>query len=368
MPLIDQFPSLDRVELTGVVNKIRRPATFLQNTIYGRNEVIRSTEEFELGRESDGRETLPFVLPGAAALVVGSRTRTAERIACPNIRVKTALNPSEVFEARDLDESSFGPMSSADMNRKMQAHVARIQAKQLRDLSNTIEWMSSRALQGSMSYEQVGGDAFTIDFGRPAGHMVTLTGASTWDQSTAFPEGDFRTAKKLVSNEEGLGVTDCIMGEEAASAFLQNESVRIRLDGDRFEIGSLDLTRPFIEDGSVNFLGRFMGVRCWEYVRKINVAGVTTDMIRPKYAEFVSLSADNGAELNYGAVKDDFDFVRGQGYNSRVLSGGGLRRGRVFAKSWQTDDPTSLWILMQSRPMPFNRRQGWSVSMQVVPS
>lgn len=358
--------SLDLITMTELVNNLKLPAGFLRDTFYSR-ETLLPTESVEIGRYKRGRQTAPFVVPGATALIVGKRDRFIERFTTPNIRIKCSINPGDFAFEREPGETNFGASGS-----RLNSMLSRRVSESLQDLEydvlNTEEWMCSQAIQGSLSYSVIGQDSFTMDYGRnQADFDYALTGANVWSDPAAFPEGDISDARKLASDCEGVGITDMILGSEAAAAFLKNESVQRRLDGLNFETGSLDVTSGWAREGSVRPLGRFGGLNVWEYCRSVNVNGTPVEMIRPKYAEFLSRGRDADRLMYYGAIADDLDAIRSSGntMGSMVLGPGGAISKR-FSKSWQTQDPTSLWVMLQSRPMPMNRRPDSNVSIQVV--
>lgn len=356
-------PALETVQLTRIIDKVKRPARFLKNTAFSVERML-AKETIQVGRRNRARQTAPFVLPGSTALVVGGRERSEERITLPNIRIKTPINPGDLTFARDLNEDPFSSQA-ADVNRALSRRTGEVQLDLDNDIANTEEWMCSKALfEGLISYSLVGGDSFTIDFQKPA--QAALAGAALWTASTAFPEKQFSEAQRFCSDQEGVAITDCVLGSEAADAFVQNEGVQRRLDNERYDVGSLTLMNPYIEDGSVRFIGRYGTVRVWEYIRSLDVAGTSVNMVRPKYAEFFSTNRSAEQEFNYAPITDDFDAIRqSRASRSLVLQGGGVSVKR-FSKSWQTTDPTSLWILMQSRPMPITHRPAASYSIQVV--
>lgn len=358
--------ALETVQLTRIIDKVRRPARFLTDTFFGQGTVL-GTQTIQIGRRSRGRKTAPFVPPGNTALVVGGRERSEERITAPNIRIKTPINPSDLAYANQLNGNPFN-VTDSGLNAQLSQHVGEVQLDLDAEIANAIEWMASKALfEGIITYIEVGKDAFTIDYQRPAGNTFALPLVDRWDGPTAFPEAQFSDAYQLVSDEEGVALTDCILGSEAAAAFLQNEGVQRRLDGRGFENGSLTTTSPFVEDGSVRFLGT-MGpqIRVWTLVRSLEVQGVDTPLVDPKFAYFLSRNSSADQELYYAPIADDFDAYRASRASRALrLSDGGIAVRR-FSKAWQSVDPTSLWVLMQSRPLPVVHRPAATVCMQVV--
>ncbi len=360
-----QAPALETVQLTRTIDRRKRPRSFFKNIAFTAPRLL-DAETVRVGRIEGDRDTAPFSLPGTTALLVGGRRAGESQFTVPNIRIKTPVNPGDLGWHRQMMEDPF-ESSSRDFNRKLAARVAYVQGDLDNRISNTEEFMAAQMLfKGQMTYSVVGHASWTIDFEKPAANTVVLGAAAMWDTPTAFPEMQFRQAKQVVQDGAGIALTDVMLGSEAAAAFIQNEGIRQRLDGERYETGFLNLEQDFLDGGSVNFLGRFMGVRVWEYIAKLTVNGVVTDLVEPKMAEFFSRSAGTNQELVYGAITDDFDAIRRSPASSVLhLSGVGTMTTR-FSKAWQDKDPSSLYILMQSRPLPVTHTPDATYSVQVV--
>lgn len=366
-----QVPCLEMVTMTETVNNLKLPATFLRETFYGREQTL-DKETVEVGKHNRGRSTAGFSVPFQSALIVGKSERSLDRFTCPQIRIKSSLNPGDVSFDRYPGMSPFSPRTSAGYRAAVQERVTETLGFLEDDVINTEEWMASQAaFQGGISYSDPVGDSFTLDYGRPATSTVSLTGTvSEWGTATAWPEAQFNEADKILGNEWGFNVTDVILSQEAADALLQDEAVQRRLDANNFEIGALTQNNRFVREGSVRTLGNLAGITLWVYSRSLDIQGSSSPLIRPGYAEFFNRNnAASGSDrvMYYGAIADDFDAITGSGrtMGSMVINGGRAVTKR-FSKAWQTQDPTSLWLMLQTRPLPMNRKPGATVSMEVV--
>lgn len=224
--------------------------------------------------------------------------------------------------------------------------------KRLADLiTNAEEYLCALAIRGVISYVAADEANFTITIPKPAGNNVTLS--TFWDDPAGTPSVNFLTAKQLASDEVGLGITHCILGSEAMAAFLQNDEVKALMDINNVSAGALTLQEKFNDDGAI-FLGVFCGVQVWGYPRTVKVKGVSTALIRAKYAEFLCVTPAAENTLYYGAIPD-LDAFEGQ-----------LFQAERFSKSWIQKDPSVMQMLAHSRPLPIPRRPGSMVSMKVV--
>lgn len=340
---------LSWASLTAAINEIKSPNQFIRRLVFGAHET-QPTETIEFGVFTGDREVAPFVERDGEAIPVSGYGEVFQTVSPPNIRIKRPVKPSELLFNRRPGTVIFA-QSADQIVSAAEAHVAR-DVKRLADLvTNAEEYLCCLALRGVISYVAADEANFTITIPKPAGNNVTLS--TFWDDLANDPAADFKTAKSLIANEVGLGVTDCVMGSEAAAAFLASDTVKGLLDNRNISAGTITLTEQYRDDGSL-FLGTFCGVRCWEYARTVKVGGVATDLIRPKYAEFLAITPAAENVLYYGAIPD-LDAFEGR-----------LFQSERFSKSWMQPDPSVMQMLVHSRPLPIPRRPGSMVSMKVV--
>jgi hypothetical protein len=240
--------------------------------------------------------------------------------------------------------------SSGEQISAIQAAIAR-DAQHLMDMiENREEWMAAMALRGEITYSVADEEVFKITFPRQSSHAVTAS--PLWDAS-GHPAADFLTAKRLINQDTGLVLTDVLLGSDASAAFLENTEVRTQLDTRNYDVGSVTRVGQFDGQGAL-YLGKFAGVRVWEYSRQVLVDGVATDLIRPKYAEFVVASADNRFKTMYGAIPD-FEALQGRKFV-----------GKRFSKSWMEKDPSVRQLLVHTRPLCVPILPDATVSMLVA--
>lgn len=338
--------------LTPAINEMKSPNQFLKRLLYGRH-VTLPTEDIELSVITKGRETAPFVRKNGEALLVQGHGETFQTVQAPNIRIKRPFTPSELLFNRRPGTVIFSPGASMQVS-ALQQHIARDLQVMADLITNAEEYLCALSLQGTISYSVSPEEHFTISYPKPAANNVIL--ATFWDDgdpSLPDPEDDFHTAKKILSDEVGLGVTDAIMGAEAADSFRSLMKEGSRVDKRRLNDGQITFAEQFSEDGVI-FIGTFAGIRCWEYSRTVDVNGTPTSLVRPKYVEFVTTSPSAEFTLYYGAIPD-----------MKALQGRRFQ-GERFSKSWENEDPSEMIHLAHSRPLPVPRRPGSVVSMKVV--
>ena len=173
------------------------------------------------------------------------------------------------------------------------------------------------------------------------------------DAAGGSPAGTALKVKRLIEEDVGLVPTDAILGKDSSTEFLKNADVRASLDVRALDAGRVTLESQFNGQGAL-FLGRYAGINWWEYSAQLLVNGVATSLIRDDYAEFVARDPAAEFVLYYGAIPD-WEALEGRRFV-----------GERFSKSWMTEDPSALWMLVHSRPLPVPRRPDATVSVQVV--
>lgn len=335
--------------LTGFVNETDSPNQFVKRLVYSAHDPV-GTKKITYGVLSGGREAAPFVRMHAQALEVTPFDEKEHTVQPPHIRIKRHLEAEELLNTRRPGEAVFitGGQAISVAERKVAENSQRLSDM----VTDAEEYLCALSLQGSISVQVAEQANFQITYPRSASHNFTIS--PKWDAGTTEnPLADVLAIKRLVSNDDGSTLTHMLLGNAATDAFLGNSDVRTLLDNRRLNPGELDLNRPFIEDGAI-FLGVFEGLQVWHYGREVTVEGSAVKLIRDKYAEFVSVQPRAMNTLYYGAVQD-LDAMDGQ----RIA----VER---FSKSWKQPDPSVMWQLLESNPLPVPKRPDSMVSAQVA--
>lgn len=342
--------------LTGTINEIKTPNNFIRSMLFKQHET-QETEDIEVGYWVGARQMAPFVSPGAGAKIVSGVSQKARKITAPNIRIKRPFTAPELMFKR-----LFGTpihVTGGEVRNGVEIRVAKDLAYMKGMIDDTIEWMCCQALTGVVTYNIAGadespGDAFTIDFQRPAGHTIVNSGTSLWTNAASDPYADLLTARELISNAIGGDVTDVVMGKAAAAAFRNHATIAALLDNRRKQTGILDLTGGFNADGAF-FMGNIFGVNWWQYGRTVNDPwGASVNLIPTNAAFMISNSSQAENSLQFGAIVD-----------LTALEEGSFV-GEYFSKSWMENDPSGRQVLATSRPFPLMKRPESIVQYTVV--
>ncbi len=339
---------LEWYSLTDMVNEFKAPNSFWVNTVFGNTRVL-PTENIVYRIQRKGRVSAPFVEKGHESLLSGGYQDEEVNFTAPNIRIRRPLDACDLLFRRHPGDVIF-----ADGRTQSEA-AARETALQLQalndEVANAEEYLASQAIQGTITYSVPDEASYTINMNKPAANTIIL--GTFWDQAGATPLTDIMTARRRMHDEVQLNPMIAVLGSDASDVFLESPEIRALLDPRRLDSGPVTITQD-IQDSGAMFMGRFMGIEWWAYTREVEVGGVSTPLVRPKYAEFLNISAAAQHILFYGGIAD------------LDANEGGTIATRRFSKSWRLPDPSSQQILVASRPLPVMRRPGASVSMQVA--
>lgn len=195
----------------------------------------------------------PFVAPGAPAPVMGDDGYYGEGSAAAAYwKEKAFIDEQRLNNLRE-------PLSQA------QRQTARRQlARQQRRLRNRCirrrEWMIAKAFfDHELVYQREGGTKFTVDYGVPSVHKITLEGDNRWDidgspGTDATPIQDVFDAKKMFVEDVGVNPTDFFINSELLRVLMFNTELQDLLKKSAFGEGDL-FARPAQVIGSLLGLG-----------------------------------------------------------------------------------------------------------------
>jgi len=314
--------------LTTAINQIPGVSSFLLDKVF-RTREQHLAEDIDVDILVGGKKLAPFVSPIEGGVVISNLGRKMQTVKTPRLRPKKVLTAPELLTVRGVGAELYVGEGGPDEQRRQKTGL------ELQDLRNiidrTMEWMAAQALQGSLQVSQEN-IAFEIDFLLPNTHKPVLTSTDLWTDVTtpSKPLDDIRTWRRLISNATGLTADTALVGHEAASALLNHTKIREMLNARALDIGALSY-------GSANYIGTLLGVALYEYDAQFaNAAGVATEFIPAD--SFILYASAAPFSLHFGPIMDlDLGVTSAMPY---------------FSKQWTTPDPSLLWMLAESRPLP----------------
>lgn len=303
--------------------------TFLRDTFF-RNVRTFDVAKVDVDIVKGKRKVAAYVHPNAQGKLVTREGFTTNTYEPPYIKEKMVTTAADILK-RQPGENIYGSKSPTEK--------ARIQlAKDLQYLNDRVtraeEVQASQALfLGEVTVTN--GDK--IAFGMDTTHKVTLTSTDLWtDTTNSKPLDKLRTWKQMLVKDSGLAPDFLLMGASAYTAFMNHPKTK---DGSG-AVSSIKVTlgqiNPQDLPNGATYVGYLteLGLDIYTYddiylgTNDAETAFVPTDKI---------LMGSTRARMDrlYGAIldlKSDFE-------------------GERFAKSWEEEDPSARFIMMQSAPL-----------------
>ena len=317
-----------------VLEQAKKPKTFLRNNFFG-NVEQSTTEQVMIDVHEGKRRTAVYVKPKHAAKIIDRIGYKTNAYKPPYVKMKTDTT-AEDFLKRLPGETVFSPGDSP------MARAARRVGEDMIEMSDMIdrleEYQCAQLIQHGQ-YNIVGdGISEIIDFGLPPTHQITLTGTSRWSQAQSVPMNNLRAWRRLVIQDSGQTPTDLFVASDVVDAIYENAQVQKHMDVWRMNMGSINPVVDYgAQDSGVTFLGYLaeVGLNIWSYDEfYIDPAdGVEKTMIESGKVALLCRNMRSGR--HYGAIRDlkaNFAVPR-------------------FPKSWEEEDPSVRWLMVQSAPM-----------------
>ena len=326
-----EFDILETSELVGVIENLPTVPSYWLDLCFPRAYASQS-EYIDFDLVDKAKRLAPFVAPNVQGKPVLGRRREMRRFKPAYIKMKDPVDPNRLLERRAGEPfgGSLTPQQRAD------AIIADI----LRDHGDMLdlreEWMAAMAIQNGQ-VTVVGEDypEVTVGFGRNVNHTKVLTGTARWGQAaTATPINDIASWNSEMLTNSGRKGVRLTMGVNASKAFFATDQLAKALETRRGSLTKLE-TFSVAGDNIIDHGELEGGIRLVTYNEFYeDNMGNQIPLLDP---DAVILTGNVQGIRAYGAIQD-FDAA----WKS-------LRR---FSKMFKQDDPSGLYVLDQSAPLP----------------
>ncbi len=334
--------------LSTVVNDPHMNVPGLITSMFFSTTVTSTSDTIDI-REDIGKGGMSKLIQSVhAAHAVGGGTAKVRSYKLPVIREKKIIKSSDL-NALSVPGSVYP--SGKNRNDEMKRYVLN-EVRNLNDRFHLrMEDFAINMAQGGITYtDQEQGVNFEIDLGFDSAYTPTLTSAAAWDNkdsngnSTADIVADIRSYSSLLRKSTGAGAAVCILGADAASAFLDNTVVQKKLDTNNFRTGQLVV-------GENTYLGRFANVDFYEYADYYRADDGSVSQIFPAdKAIFFPNRAVYGGARYFGPVDEE---------EQRFMGG-------IFAKQYEINDPSGRVFLIEAHALPIPKYLNSTVVATVV--
>lgn len=285
---------------------------------------------------------LPSITNAAGGTMRSGREGAAFAVKAPRFR------PKRLFKASDLLKHAGG-QTPYDLNvNPVERAIAEDMDDHRADIDTMVEIMCAQAIvHGKINlFDAVEGKVvktFTVDFRRPQAHTVVLEGAAQWTGENSDLQDSLQTYDEMIQEETNLGATDLYLGRKAWAAFRKHSDVRDDLDRNNINIGLLS---PSIQS---KFKGIWNGLRIWLVTGTYkDIEGKIQYYLAPEYALLAASDAENVMEFGQPMDVDCTGPVE------------------IFSKQFKQDDPSGIFTIAESRPLPWPKQPGATVLIKAV--
>lgn len=319
------------------------PQSFLLDTFFPAIETSE-TEYVDIDIFKGKRRLAPFVNPAQQGKVVEALGYTTRSYKPPYIKMKMPTTAAQMMD-RPMGNHIYANNQSA-VDRALDRLV--IDMQDLREMiMRREEWMAAQALNGGVVQVEGEGVSDTIDFQMDAGNKMVLTGTSQWDASGAKIGQDIRNARRQAGKQSGISPTDAVLGEQAYEALVADEATLKMLDYRRVQTGQIDL-QAYSGMGA-SYVGNLYGIDLWTYDEwYTGDDGKEHPMVPVNKVFFGSRQARTAR--HYGAIQD-LTATASVPY---------------YPKSWEEQDPSVRWMMLQSAPLVVPHQIDAFVTMTVA--
>ncbi len=327
--------------LTGVINL--RPVKHDLFTHFFRPLDPKAVDVLELQTSLRGASILPSITNYDGGTLRKGEVLSVDYVKAPRFR------PKRGFRAADLLKTQKGFSPYDPRLNPVERAIADDMAAHRDDIDRMVEIMCAQAaVDGRIDlYDMIEGQVvktYTVDFKRPASHTVILTGDALWSNTKADLIGMVEDWNLLIQEDtSGLSATDLLLGKNAWTAFRRHPDVKETLDNRRIDVGGLS---PKV---GAKLKGVWNGLNIWTHNATYrDLEGNTKYYLEPDYA--LLLARDAESVIEFAQPVD----VKCEG------------PAKIFAKQFEQEDPSGIFTIAESRPLPITRHCGWTVKIKVL--
>lgn len=328
--------------LIGAYGVIDKPNLFFLDMFFPSEQTFE-TEKVAFDKVDRARRLAPFVSHRVAGRSMRQQGYTTKDFAPAYVKPKHDVDATRPLK-RLPGERLLGAYTPEERYQRVIVELMALQEDYIRRRE---EWMAAQILVGGEVI--VEGEDFPpmiVNFGRPAGQTIQLTGANQWGQSGVSPMSNLRTWNATAMLASGFNANVVIMDPAAQELFIKDPEVKEILNnrvntpiGPDFRLGNLQLAGVLAGaiGEEVKYLGYIGEFHVFVYQQTYVDEGGNVQQMIP--ANTVVLASPPGVQgtRTYGAIRD---------------AEAGFRPLPRFPKMWRNEDPSVTYLMTQSAPLP----------------
>ena len=301
---------------------------FLQRTFFS-HVIEDDSEHIDIILKSGSKILAPFVSPRIGGKVMSGIKKSTQTYKPAYIKQKFPTDATDVLSQTNRPIYANDETVLDRVAEKLSDEIAEGDA----NIDRRVEWMASQVLQTGKCPIKGDGVDEVIDCLFSASQTKTLSGTGLWNDPASSPMKTFRDIRKERTDAGGKAPNVIVMGVDAYQAYISHPETLDMFDKRRIDRGSL---KPELIEENVIMVGYIPELATTIYVYDETYTdenGDTQYYVNPKGFIYGSTKAEG--KVVYGAIKD--------------LKA--LYATKVFIKSWEEEDPSVRWLLMQSAPV-----------------
>jgi hypothetical protein len=313
------------------------PESYWLDTFF--TQEVNFTDEFiDFSKISDVRKLAPLVVPTAQGKPIYSAAERRTVVKPAYVKPKDAVTASRMLRKRaGLGEMGRGRRELTPQQR-YDAIVADIIRQHRFAIERRWEWMAAQAiLYGAVTLEDEAYPRTLVDFGRAAGHTITLSGAARWGESGVSILGNVGTWKGTMRDAPFGGVANRLtVGSAAWEVMRADDEIKEQLNVQYRLNSGVNLKMGLLDGTEVEYVGTIgAGVEVYVYSDYYqNPDGSVVPYMDPRD---VVLSGPSVQGVRaFGAIAD---------------VGAQFQAVPVFPKMYEEQDPSVTFIMHQSAPL-----------------
>ena len=323
--------------LTEAVNLMKPVPSYIKDLLFKREDTF-ATKAVLIDLIIGGQKILPIVKRGNPGKLMSNTSLKSNLVEPPQLKPKKFMTADELYYTRGAGAPLFVPGGSSGVDPILNARKQKyaIEQKDMLDAINrTIEFLCCKGLSGSYSIAQEDG-TWAIDFSMPSANKPTLTTTAKWDApTTCTPIANLAAWKVVAQNASGKIPTVAIMSVNTYNKFIAAAEVQDKLNKLNIKMGTIQTDTSLLEKGAEK-KGNIENIDIVVYNGiYTDSAGAQQQLIPDGVVALVSPNADH--RLLYGGI-DDLE--------------AGTVQAKYFSKDWIEKDPSGIWLLTQSNPLP----------------
>lgn len=225
------IPVLQLEVLNKLISKFDKAPNMFFSNLFPTVQAESDTIKWEIEYGSAGMT--PFVAPGSVAPAIGMDGVGEGSAKAAFYKEKMYFD--EVFLNNIRQPGTYATYQTAE--RKLSRGARKLRYR----IDRRQEWMYAQmVVTGSLSYTMPGGTKFSLSYGIPTTHLITLTTDYKWGTgSSADPQEDIYNAKLLLANDAGVTPDYAILNSELLKVLIKDTTIQGLLRKDAFGDGSL---------------------------------------------------------------------------------------------------------------------------------